>query len=146
MPRALATQKMGREGKPPCRRAARETAIGAARSMDQAANLHNAQFARAPAKRDNLHRALNVEPDRLADVLCWRERHDVGKQLTLSYDRKGIMLEENHVTGGLVGKYVDTYPEPNKSRSSRIAHTLKKQSYPDAKTEPGFFFPVRRDI
>ena len=31
---------------------------------------HNAKFAKAPAKPDNLHRALNIEPDRLADVLC----------------------------------------------------------------------------
>lgn len=70
---------------------------------------HNAKFAKAPAKPDNLHRALNVEPDRLADVLCWRENRYVGKQLTFSYDRKRIMLEENDITRGLVGKYVDTY-------------------------------------
>ncbi len=31
----------------------------------------NAQFAKVPAKPDNLHRALNVKPDRLDDVLCW---------------------------------------------------------------------------
>jgi hypothetical protein len=52
---------------------------------------------------------LNVEPDRLADVLCWRENRYVGKQLTFSYERKRIMLEENDLTRGLVGKYVDTY-------------------------------------
>ena len=69
----------------------------------------NAQFAKAPAKPDNLHRALNVEPDRLDDVLCWRDTRYVGKQLTFSYDRKRIMLEESDVTRGLVGKYVDTY-------------------------------------
>ena len=28
---------------------------------------------------DNQHRALNVEPDRLDDVLCWRENRYVGK-------------------------------------------------------------------
>lgn len=70
---------------------------------------YNAQFAKAPAKPDNLHRALNVEPDRLDEVLCWRENRYVGKQLTFSYDRKRIMLEESDVTRGLVGKYVDTY-------------------------------------
>ena len=69
----------------------------------------NAQFAKAPAKPDNLHRALNVEPDRLAEVLCWRENRYVGKQLTFSYDRKRIMLEENELSRALVGKYVDTY-------------------------------------
>ena len=70
---------------------------------------HNAKFAKVPARPDNLHRALNVEPDRLADVLCWRENRYVGKQLTFSFDRKRIILEENDVTRGLVGKYVDTY-------------------------------------
>lgn len=69
----------------------------------------NAKFAKAPAKPDNLHRALNVEPDRLAEVLCWRENRYVGKQLTFSYDRKRIMLEENELSRALVGKYVDTY-------------------------------------
>ena len=70
---------------------------------------YNAKFAKAPAKPDNLHRALNVEPDRLDEVLCWRENRYVGQQLTFSYDRKRIMLEENDVTHGLIGKYVDTY-------------------------------------
>lgn len=70
---------------------------------------YNAQFAKAPAKPDNLHRALNAEPDRLDEVLCWRENRYVGKQLTFSYDRKRIILEESDVTRSLVGKYVDTY-------------------------------------
>lgn len=69
----------------------------------------NVRFAKAPARPDNLHRALNVEPDRLAEVLCWRENRYVGKQLTFSYDRKRIMLEENELSRALVGKYVDTY-------------------------------------
>ncbi len=69
----------------------------------------NAKFAKPPTKPDNLHRALNVEPDRLDAVLCWRDKRYVGKQLTFSYDRKRIMLEETDTTRGLVGKYVDTY-------------------------------------
>lgn len=73
------------------------------------AERYNAKFAKVPRRPDNLHRALDVEPDRLADVLCWRENRYVGQQLTFSYDRKRIMLEENEVTRGLVGKYVDTY-------------------------------------
>lgn len=31
---------------------------------------YNFKFARAARKPDNLHRALNIEPDRLADTLC----------------------------------------------------------------------------
>ncbi|WP_027255906.1 ISNCY family transposase [Leisingera aquimarina] len=70
---------------------------------------YNAKFAKPPARPDNLHRPLNAEPDRLRDILCFRENRYVGKQLTFSYDRKRIMLEESEITRGLVGKYVDTY-------------------------------------
>ncbi|MNV48176.1 hypothetical protein D3C71_1400690 [compost metagenome] len=38
-----------------------------------------------------------------------REQRYVGAQLTFSYERQRIMLEENEVTRGLVGRYVETY-------------------------------------
>ena len=69
----------------------------------------NARFAVAPARPNDLHRPLNVAPDRLRRILCQRERRHVGQQLTLSYERKRIMLEKNDVTIGLAGQYVDTY-------------------------------------
>jgi hypothetical protein len=34
----------------------------------------NTRFAQIPARPDNLHRVLNVEPDRLSVILCWREK------------------------------------------------------------------------
>ncbi|MCZ4093344.1 ISNCY family transposase [Sinorhizobium psoraleae] len=70
---------------------------------------HNARFARTPARSEDLHRPLNLMPDRLKDILCKREQRYVGTQLTFSYERKRIMLEENEVTRGLVGRYVETY-------------------------------------
>ncbi len=70
---------------------------------------HNAKFARTPARPDNLHRALNIEPDRLAEIFCLRDKRYVTKDLTLKYDRKRIRLEVNDLTRSLVGKYVDTY-------------------------------------
>ena len=73
----------------------------------------NKKFAKAPARLDNLHRALNVEPDRLADILCWRDTRSVGRQLTLMYERKKYMLEVNDTTRDLVGKDVDTYAFPD---------------------------------
>jgi Winged helix-turn helix len=73
----------------------------------------NSQFAKSPARPDNLHRSLNVEPDRLRDVLCWRDQRYVGQQLSFSYERRKIMLDVNDVTRGLVGKYVDTYVFPD---------------------------------
>ena len=69
----------------------------------------NARFAVPPARPGDLHRPLNLAPERLRDVLCWREQRHVGQQLALSYERKRIMLERNEVTAGLAGQYVDTY-------------------------------------
>ena len=74
---------------------------------------YNAKFAKAPAKPGNLHRGLNIEPDRLAEVFCLRDKRYVTKDLTLKYDRKRIRLEVNDLTRGLVGKYVDVYEMPD---------------------------------
>lgn len=69
----------------------------------------NARFAVSPARPDDVHRPVTVTPDRLREILCWREQRHVGQQLTLSYERKRIMLEVTERTQGLVGHYVDTY-------------------------------------
>lgn len=69
----------------------------------------NARFAIVPAQPDDLHRPMNLAPDRLAEILCKREQRYVGSQLTLSFERKRIMLDETEVTRGLVGRYVETY-------------------------------------
>ena len=61
------------------------------------------------AKPANLHRALNIEPERLAEVFCLRDKRYVGKDLTLKYDRKRIKLEMNDLTRAFVGKYADVY-------------------------------------
>ncbi|KNG91763.1 ISNCY family transposase [Pseudaestuariivita atlantica] len=74
---------------------------------------YNAKFAKTPRRPDNLHRPLNTEPDRLADVLCWRDERYVGNQLAFSYDRQRIILPENEITRGLPGKYVDSYEYPD---------------------------------
>ena len=52
---------------------------------------------------------MTETPDRLNDILCWRDERYVGQQLTFSYERKRIMLEETAISRGLVGRYVDTY-------------------------------------
>ncbi len=69
----------------------------------------NARFAVAPAGPNNLHRPLNVPPCRLRDILCHREQRYVSNQLTLSYERKRIMLARNEVSEGAVGQHVDIY-------------------------------------
>ncbi len=70
---------------------------------------YNARFAIVPARSDDLHRPINLAPDRLAEILCKREQRYVGSQLTLSFERQRIMLEETEVTRGLAGRYVETY-------------------------------------
>ena len=69
----------------------------------------NQQFAKPAAKPDNLHRSINVTPDRLSDVLCLRDQRHVGQQLTFKYNNRKIMLEVSDMTRDLVGKYVDTF-------------------------------------
>ncbi|CAN7694669.1 ISNCY family transposase [Pararhizobium sp. LjRoot238] len=70
---------------------------------------HNAKFARIPARPDDLHRPVNLASDRLKDILCKREQRYITAQLTISFERQRIMLEETDVTRGLVGRYVETY-------------------------------------
>ncbi len=70
---------------------------------------YNARFARIPARSADLHQPLNLPPGRLREILCRREQRYVGAQLAFSYERKRIMLEENDITRGLVGRYVETY-------------------------------------
>ncbi|NEH63858.1 ISNCY family transposase, partial [Rhizobium leguminosarum] len=70
---------------------------------------YNARFAIVPARSDDLHRPINLAPERLNEILCKREQRYVGSQLTFSFERQRIMLEETEVTRGLVGRYVETY-------------------------------------
>ena len=70
---------------------------------------YNKRFAIIPARPDDLHRPMNLAPDRLAEILCKREQRYVGAQLTFSFERQRIMLDETEVSRGLVGRYVETY-------------------------------------
>jgi hypothetical protein len=73
---------------------------------------YNAKFAKAPARSDNLHRALNIAPNRLNEVYCLRDKRHVTKDLMLKYDRKRIKLAVNDLTRDLAGTYVDVYELP----------------------------------
>lgn len=70
---------------------------------------YNSRFAKALAKPDNLHRALNVEPDRLREIFCLPNKRYISKDLTIKYARKRLKLDINEVSRGLVSTYVDTY-------------------------------------
>ena len=70
---------------------------------------HNLRFAKAPRRAEDLHRPLNLGPDRLRQVLCCRESRYVGRQLTLRHTRRIVMLHPSDLTAELVGKYVDVH-------------------------------------
>lgn len=72
----------------------------------------NERFALKPAAAVNLHRRLN-SPGKLNDVLSQREQRHVSEQLTLSYDRKQLILERNAISEELGGKYVELYTFPD---------------------------------
>jgi transposase len=59
---------------------------------------YNAKFAKTPRRADNLHRPMNIEPDQLRDVFCFRDERRVGAQLAFSYERQQIILAENEIT------------------------------------------------
>ncbi len=69
----------------------------------------NEHFAVQPARPEDLHRRLPVAASRMNDILCHREQRYVGAQLTLSYDRMQIILEQTELSKGLARKYVELY-------------------------------------
>jgi hypothetical protein len=69
----------------------------------------NEKFSVPAAKTENMHRRLNVQASRLADILCHRELRHVSQQLSLAYDRRQIILERGEVADKLAGQYVEVY-------------------------------------
>ena len=74
---------------------------------------HNARSAKPPAEETDWHRPLNLPLDRLREILCWRDRRYVGAQLSFSYERRGIILDETELTRRRPGQYVGTYAFPD---------------------------------
>ncbi len=85
----------------------------------------NEKFALPAAKAENLHRRLNVQAPRLADILCHREQRHVSQQLSLAYDRRQIILERSEVADKLAGQYVEVYDFAiDRLRCAGRAHSL----------------------
>jgi hypothetical protein len=70
---------------------------------------YNEKFSLSAVRAEDLHRRLNVQASRLADILCHREQRHVGQQLSLAYNRRQIILERSELADGLAGQYVDVY-------------------------------------
>ena len=72
----------------------------------------NAKFAKEPASKKDLHRAL-TELDDLAEILSWQEERTVSNSLTVQYDRVVYLLEPNDVTKSLRRKKVRVHDYPD---------------------------------
>lgn len=51
---------------------------------------YDAGFAKVPRRGDNLHRPMNIEPDRLRDVFCLRDDRYADASLAFALERQGI--------------------------------------------------------
>lgn len=67
------------------------------------------RFAPEPSQPKNFHRALNMEPHCLTDILCVQNKRYVNAKLAFSYDRYRIILDDRHFSSKLSGEYIDTY-------------------------------------
>ncbi|MBO1358806.1 ISNCY family transposase [Acetobacter sacchari] len=97
-------------------RLVKELALEGLTTMDQAnaflpgfVERYNAKFSVPPARPEDAHRPLGVASSILRDILCRREMRYVGRQLSVSWKRRLLILERNALTEGLVGKYVEIY-------------------------------------
>ena len=72
----------------------------------------NAKFAKEPASKKDLHRAL-TELDDLEEILSWQEERTVSNSLTVQYDRVVYLLEPDGLTKGLRRKKVRVYDYPD---------------------------------
>ena len=85
----------------------------------------NERFSVPAAKAENVHRSLNVQASRLADILCHREQRHVSQQLSLAYDRKQIILERSELADKLAGQYVELYDFTDRPLEVRwMGHSL----------------------
>jgi hypothetical protein len=73
---------------------------------------YNQRFGRAPLSPKDLHRPLSAQ-DNLDEILAWRERRTVTRNLTLHYDRMMLILEPTPLTRALARQIVDVVSYPD---------------------------------
>ncbi len=73
---------------------------------------YNRRFAKPPRHDFDVHRPLeNIE--NLEATFTWREQRKVSKSLTLQYDKKLYLLEDNEENRRFQGKYIDVWQYPD---------------------------------
>jgi hypothetical protein len=73
---------------------------------------YNARFGRAAVNGKDLHRPLSARDD-LNEILAWRERRTITRNLTLHYDRMMLILDPTPLSRGLGRQPVDVVNYPD---------------------------------
>ena len=73
---------------------------------------YNTRFAKEPRQPFNAHRPVRVDED-LDSIFACREQRCVSRSLTIQYDKKLYMFEDNETTRRLIGHFIDVYHYPD---------------------------------
>ncbi|WP_273908633.1 ISNCY family transposase, partial [Enterobacter bugandensis] len=73
---------------------------------------YNRRFAKPPRHDFDVHRPLENN-ENLEATFTWREQRKVSKNLTLQYDKKIYLLEDNEENRRFQGKYIDVWQYPD---------------------------------
>jgi len=73
---------------------------------------YNDRFGREPVNAKNLHRSLTAA-DNLDEILAWRHKRIVTRNLTLQYDQMLLLLDPTPFARGLVRKKVEVVNYPD---------------------------------
>lgn len=73
---------------------------------------YNRRFAKPPRHDFDVHRPLENN-ENLEATFTWREQRKVSKNLTLQYDKKLYLLEDNEENRRFQGKYIDVWQYPD---------------------------------
>lgn len=73
---------------------------------------YNRRFAKPPRHDFEVHRPL-ANNENLEATFTWREQRKVSKNLTLQYDKKLYLLEDNEENRRFQGKYIDVWQYPD---------------------------------
>jgi len=73
---------------------------------------YNRRFAKPPRHDFDVHRPLENN-ENLDATFTWREQRKVSKNLTLQYDKKLYLIEDNEENRRFQGKYIDVWQYPD---------------------------------
>lgn len=73
---------------------------------------YNRRFVKPPRHDFDVHRPFENN-ENLEATFTWRERRKVSKNLTLHYDKKLYLLEDNEENRRFHGKYIDVWQYPD---------------------------------